>query len=89
MLLIRSQNYHIVMYRRIAKQRLGKHIPPGVKSSQQLLSNGSVNTYEIIRDNRRPFSVGSSPRLYNWKFQDSSQLLSEVERVQLKKSSFE
>jgi hypothetical protein len=35
------------------------------------------------------FSVGSAPRLYNGKFQGSGWLLSEAERVQLKKSSFE
>jgi hypothetical protein len=34
------------------------------------------------------FSVGYAPRLYNGKFQGSSEL-SEVEIVQLKKSSFE
>jgi hypothetical protein len=35
------------------------------------------------------FSVGYAPRLYNEKHLGSSQVLSEVERVQLKKSSFE
>jgi hypothetical protein len=35
------------------------------------------------------FSVGSAPMLYNEKFQGSSQLLSEVERVQLKRSPSE
>jgi hypothetical protein len=35
------------------------------------------------------FSMGSTPRLYDEKLQASSELLSEVERVQLKKSSFE
>jgi hypothetical protein len=34
------------------------------------------------------FSAGPTPRLYNEKFQESSKL-SEAERVQLKKSSFE
>jgi hypothetical protein len=35
------------------------------------------------------FSVGSVPRLHNEKFQGSSQVFSEFERVQLKKSSSE
>jgi hypothetical protein len=33
--------------------------------------------------------LGSAPRLYKEKFQRSSELLSEAERVQLKKSTFE
>jgi predicted nucleic acid-binding protein len=35
------------------------------------------------------FSVKSVPRLYNGKFLESRQVLSEAERVQLKKSSFQ
>jgi hypothetical protein len=35
------------------------------------------------------FSVRSAPKLYNEKFQGSNYVLSQVERVQLKKSSLE
>jgi hypothetical protein len=35
------------------------------------------------------FSMGSAPRLYNGKLQGSRGFLSEVERVQLKNSSFQ
>jgi hypothetical protein len=54
-----------------------------------LLDNGSVNTAQQYGTIEYSVFCGSSSRLYNKKFQGSSELLSESERVQLKKCSFE
>jgi hypothetical protein len=70
----------IVTYRPIVRQRLGKHIPAGANARnnwtpvarQRINKHPSYNTGQY----KTVFSVGSAPRLYNEKFQGSSELLS-------------
>jgi hypothetical protein len=49
----------------------------------------SKHAYNNTGQQKTVFSTESTPRLYNEKFQGSTELLSEPEKVQLKKSSFE
>jgi hypothetical protein len=59
--------YNNVMYRPIARQRLGKHIPAGANarnSRTQLLGNGSINTTKTIPDHIRQCFPWGPPRGY-------------------------
>jgi hypothetical protein len=80
-----------VTYRHIARQRLGKHTPAGAKARNNRKSIARQRFSKHAQNNtgkyKTKFLMGFAPNLYNGKFQGSSQLLSEVERVQLKKSS--
>jgi hypothetical protein len=64
------------MYRPIARQRLGKHIPAGANARKNSMSIArkriSKHAYNNMGQYKTVFSVKSAPRLYNGKFQGSS-----------------